>query len=207
MITCSDFNIKSQDVRHWFIAFPWPSDGLSIRSLHWNLLPAGHNQPEGLRADVAALDVGPGAGGEPRDVAQHLQRVRLGDRGLRADRSHRGARADNLALDVNISRTSHQLQFRLQFEEAWTTSQRRWSRYRPRGFCGKVAGFLGRPWEGSEDIEIRVQSAADVSSHQAAAMKEIKWNCIVLLWFRLLYPILYNVTLALCCAMHQGRGM
>ena len=51
----------------------------------------------------------------------------------------------------------------------------------PKGFCGKVAGFLGRPWEGSEGIEIRVQSAADVSSQQAAAMKEIKWKCIVLL--------------------------
>ena len=100
-------------------------------SLHWKSYKMPRpdrpdvTQPQDVGGAPRGADVGPGDGGGPPDVAQHLQRVRHGDRGLRADRSHRGARADNLALDVNISRTSHQLQFRLQFEEAWTTSQRR----------------------------------------------------------------------------------
>ena len=35
--------------------------------------------PDGLGVGAAALDVGPGEGGDPRDVAQHLQLVH-GDR-------------------------------------------------------------------------------------------------------------------------------
>ena len=66
-------------------------------SLHWKSYKMPRpdrpdvTQPQDVGGAPRGADVGPGDGGGPPDVAQHLQRVRHGDRGPLAARSQRGA--------------------------------------------------------------------------------------------------------------------